>query len=82
MASPIQIRLMDWATEPLTAASLDIESAPTHPTGGLPNALNNLWEGKLLFAGSEIGDHFAGYLEGALEASEAVFQLLNTKRNQ
>jgi monoamine oxidase len=44
----------------------------THPEYGLPDAMKGIWSGKLLFAGTEVAGQFGGYLEGALEAAEAV----------
>lgn len=73
---PVELILQDWANEPETSTELDFQPQYTHPTYGLPHALANLWEGKLMLGSTEIATNFGGYLEGALEAAEAIAQTL------
>lgn len=60
----------DWAFDPLTATKADSAPQYTHPNYGLPSVLEGLWNGRLIFAGTEVASQFGGYLEGALEAAE------------
>ncbi|MEM9057156.1 MAG: FAD-dependent oxidoreductase [Pseudomonadota bacterium] len=69
-AGPKTLFLKDWAFDPLTATEADAAPQHTHPHYGLPSALDGLWDGRLIFAGSEVAARFGGYLEGALEAAE------------
>ncbi|MEM7643866.1 MAG: FAD-dependent oxidoreductase [Pseudomonadota bacterium] len=72
-ADPVALHLQDWAVEPETATEADRNAPPTaHPRYGLPLQLGDLWEGRLHFASSEMGESFGGFLEGALEAAEAT----------
>ena len=76
LLNPIEIILQDWAFEPETATPLDAQPLYHHPSYGLPHALSNLWQGQLMFGSTEVAANFGGYLEGALEAAEMVFQRL------
>lgn len=69
-ASPRGLFLKDWAYDPLTATPADAAPQHSHPTYGLPGALQNLWDGRLIFAGTEVAHGYGGYIEGALEAAE------------
>ena len=71
-ARPDALFIKDWAYDPLTSTPADREPLQTHPEYGLPGAMKGIWSGKLLFAGTEVAGQFGGYLEGALEAAEAV----------
>ena len=64
--------MKDWAYDTLTSTPTDREPLRTHPEYGLPDAMKGIWDGKLLFAGTEVAGRFGGYLEGALEAAETV----------
>lgn len=70
---PEKVFVKDWAFDPFTASALDRQPLYTHPSYGLPDALDDLWDGRLLFSGTETGRMFGGYLEGALEAADATF---------
>jgi monoamine oxidase len=76
LAHPLALELMDWAHEPLTATPADHHSLGHHPAYGLPRAMMNVWEGRVLFGSTETGQQFGGYLEGALEAADSVFNEL------
>ena len=78
-AKPRALFIKDWAFDTDTASLLDLALGLGHPQYGLPNSMHNLWDGALLFGGTEIATQFGGYLEGALEAAESV---LNTLRNE
>lgn len=68
--------IQDWATEVYTSSTLD-QSPPTrHPAYDDPTLRRPLWQSKLYFGGSETAGYAAGYMEGALEASERVAYLL------
>ena len=68
--------IQDWATEVYTSSTLD-QSPPTkHPAYDDPTLRRALWDAKLYFGGSETASYAAGYMEGALEASERVAYML------
>jgi len=71
-ASPDRIILKDWARDRFTATVLDQAPLTRHPAYGLPPALQGLWDGRLHFAGTEMAAQFGGFLEGAVEAADAV----------
>jgi len=75
-AQPVQLFLKDWAGDPFSATPADQEPLMTHPRYGLPIALARVWDGQVVFAGSEVAGEFGGYLEGALEAAEAALPQL------
>jgi monoamine oxidase len=72
MLSPIHIDLQDWSEDMLTATPADWTSNGHQVESGRKPALVDLWDGRILFAGSESAIQFPGYLEGALEAAEDV----------
>jgi monoamine oxidase len=76
-ARPRDLLLKDWAFDPATATAADLAPLAAHPRYGLPPALHNLWDGALLFGGSEVAPAFGGFLEGALEAAEAAFHRID-----
>ena len=44
--------------------------------------MRDLWDNRLMFAGTEVAAQFGGYLEGALEAAEtAAHLILRSKGN-
>ncbi|MEL7026368.1 MAG: FAD-dependent oxidoreductase, partial [Pseudomonadota bacterium] len=75
-ATPRALFIKDWAFDPLTATPADAAPLYTHPSYGLPTALEYLWDGQLIFAGTEVAKGYGGYIEGALEAAEAAFSRL------
>lgn len=76
---PAKLMVKDWAFDPYTSTSADLAPLSAHPQYGLPSALTDLWQGHLIFAGSEVAPEFGGYLEGALEAAELAFVRLNAR---
>jgi monoamine oxidase len=77
-ANPRQLLIKDWAQDPFTAASADQKPLMAHPVYGLPPEMDDLWDGRLQCAGTEVASHFGGYLEGALEAAELVLNQLGS----
>ena len=74
---PVALLLKDWAFDPNTSTKLDLQPVHTHPQYGMPEALSRLWDGKQVFAGTEVAPRYGGYLEGALEAAEnALIQIV------
>ena len=67
--TPLALHLKDWAADPFTATPADRQPMPAHPAYGPPAILDGLWDGRLIFGGSELAPRFGGYLEGALEAA-------------
>lgn len=77
--APQALYLKDWAYDPLTATLADAAPQYSHPAYGLPTALENLWSGQIVLAGTEVAQAYGGYIEGALEAAEAALERLNLK---
>ena len=71
----------DWATEPYTCSALDREKpAAEHSAFANPLLRRALWDGKLYLGGAETASEGAGYLEGALSASQRVDRSLGRAR--
>ena len=68
--------IQDWATEVYTSSALDQIPPVKHPAYDNPILRLPLWQAKLYFCGSETASYAAGYMEGALEASERVLSML------
>lgn len=79
-ASPTALVIKDWAYDPFTSTQHDLRPLYAHPRYGIPRALENLWDGRLLFGGTEAAPQFGGYLEGALEAAENTVEMINATR--
>lgn len=78
---PRDLLIKDWAADPLTATAGDQDPPMSHPAYGMPPALRDVWDGHLLFAGTEVAATEGGFLEGALEAAdEAVRDLRSLPR--
>lgn len=71
-------RFLDWATEPFTCSTRDIEAIATEHTGvANPLLRRGLWNGKLYLGGSETAAYGAGYIEGALDAAKRVERMIS-----
>jgi monoamine oxidase len=79
MGNPLSLEIKDWAQDIRVATPLDANGPGYHPAYGLPAAMRNLWDGKLIFGSTETAHQFGGFLEGALEAADQVFATLNVK---
>jgi hypothetical protein len=66
----------DWAADVYTAIDADADVSASHPNYGMPKALADLWDGRLLFASTEVARTFGGLMEGALEAAEQATRSL------
>ncbi len=76
--APVAAKLEDWSQTPFTATPADASPPPGHPPYDMPKAVQNLWDGKLLFAVTEMAPDNGGLVEGALAASEkAAAQILS-----
>ncbi len=73
-ADPKELYVKDWAFDPCTSTTLDLQPLYAHPAYGMPKLLKDLWQGRVVFGGSEVATQFGGYLEGALEAAEHAFK--------
>ena len=68
--------MQDWAEQADTCSALDRSSPDAGDAAGDSSALRQpCWHDKLYFCGAETARHAPGYMEGALEASERIFQL-------
>jgi monoamine oxidase len=74
-ANPLDVIVKDWAEDIDTATPADY-AAGHHPQYGMPPAIAALAEQGLLFASTEMAQQFGGFVEGALEASQATLQQL------
>ncbi|KUJ81363.1 amine oxidase [Ruegeria profundi] len=75
-AEPAQLLIKDWAFDPFAATPEDQKPLFAHPGYGMPDAMTDLMDGRVIFAGTETAQHFGGYLEGALEAAENALDRL------
>ncbi|MEM9129181.1 MAG: NAD(P)/FAD-dependent oxidoreductase, partial [Pseudomonadota bacterium] len=80
-AEPRALMIKDWAFDPLTATDADAAPVYSHPAYGLPDGLNDLWDGDLVLAGTEVAQSYGGFIEGALEAAEAAHKKLASHRS-
>ena len=71
-SKPESIMLHDWAFDAHTATELDQIPLHRHLVYGQPDALKDLWQGRLHFGSTEMGAEFGGFLEGALEVSDEL----------
>ncbi|MDX2319982.1 MAG: FAD-dependent oxidoreductase [Moritella sp.] len=74
-ANPIDVKLIDWSQETMTATDTDKNAPSAHPHYGLrdmQSALVPIHQQGWFFAGTEAAEENGGYIEGALEAAEAV----------
>lgn len=74
---PAKLHVKDWALDGHTATEADKAPLYAHPHYGLAQSMQNLWDGRLHFGGTEVAPQFGGYLEGALEAAENALDTLN-----
>ena len=72
LRNPTQLIVQDWAEELRVSTPADCVPTTHHPEYGRLGDLEGLWNGRLLFAGTETATQFGGYLEGALEASDRI----------
>lgn len=70
-----QVLFKDWSIETYTATELDVTGRPQHPeySGAMAR---DLWNGKLILAGTESARENGGYLEGALESTDEALSIL------
>lgn len=70
-ATPDDVFIKDWSTDPATATESDLTPPSEHPSyTALPTTR------RLIFAGSEMSPDNGGFLEGALAAAEAAHAAL------
>ena len=73
------IQIKDWSCDSLTTTELDLSGVARHPE--YPgNAPRELWDGKLMIAGTESAREHGGYLEGALESVDELMLILEYKK--
>ena len=77
-SQPIDVKLIDWCQDPFTSTSADQNAPAAHPHYGLRGTTKSLNKLNWYFSGTEAAQDNGGYLEGALEASEAVLAQLNS----
>ena len=67
---PAAVFYQDWATEQFTATEYDQRAAHEHPLYQPPAGQSHIWDGSVVFLGSETSQELGGYLEGALASAE------------
>jgi monoamine oxidase len=65
-ASPLNVRLMDWATEERTASFTDVQMPYSIKPRPMDRRFVSAWDGRVQLAGSEASENAPGYLEGAV----------------
>ena len=70
--SPVHVALEDWSLAPLTATKADAHMPAGHPHYSKPKTIEGVWDGHLVFAGTELAPDNGGLIEGALAAAEAA----------
>lgn len=76
-ATPLQLEIQDWATEPCTATPADAEPLYEHPQYGHQWFELDHWNDKLFFSGTETSTFAGGYMEGALQSAARVHKALS-----
>ena len=69
-ANPSMDVIKDWSCELFTATDADQNPGEHHGTAPPAYATDGLWRTRLTGIGSEWGNHYPGYLAGAIEAAE------------
>lgn len=78
-SAPTALYIKDWANDPYTATAEDARPLRAHPAYGMPRELRGIWGGGLMFGGTEVAHEFGGFLEGALEAAQAVMREISVQ---
>lgn len=79
-ASPLEVLSKDWAFDSHTSTADDHEMLTFHPAQSVRDFTEASWEDRLIWSGAETADHlqhYNGYLEGALEASQRTVATLD-----
>jgi len=69
--TPRSVFYKDWAEDQLTAVAEDLNPLPYHPVYA-PIRVPGEWAEGLAFIGTEVAAEHGGYLEGCLEAVDAI----------
>ncbi len=67
---PTAVFYQDWAMERFTATEYDHRPVHEHPLYQPPAGRTGIWDGLVVFLGTETSDQFGGYIEGALASAE------------
>jgi monoamine oxidase len=76
-AKPKAEFIKDWAHDPYTATSADVNAISQHAAAPSASASSGPWSGCLTGIASEWSPQFPGYLAGAVEAARLGVQALN-----
>ncbi len=74
--NPSALFYKDWAAEKYTATEYDQPPMLEHPLYYPPAGKTSIWEGSLIFAGTETAEYHGGYMEGAVIAAKRSVALL------
>ncbi len=75
-ATPRAELIKDWAQDPYTATTADLDAAHNHPASPAAMAACGPWHGRLTGIASEWSPQFPGYVAGAIEAAGLGVQSL------
>jgi monoamine oxidase len=70
----IDIQVKHWSQDRLVSTDTDLNGVSRHPEYPA-NSPRNLWENKLILAGTEVARQHGGYFEGALESADEAISL-------
>ena len=79
MVNPSSLEIKDWAQDISLVKTLNANGPRYHPAYGLPVAVRNPWDEKLLFGSTETSHRYSSFLEEALEAADQAFASLHVK---
>ena len=80
-AKPLNILFKDWAADSATATAEDQEMSNVHTLHRLATNVEVEWDERIIWSGSETassGERNGGFLEGALESSQASLNLIKS----
>lgn len=72
---PAELFYKDWATEQFTATEYDQRPVHEHPLYQPPAGKTDIWDGRVVFMGTETSEEFGGYIEGALASAERAVHI-------
>lgn len=79
-ASPLEVTIKDWASEPYTATELDQQALNQHTFNSLQELTEPGWDGRLVWSGSEMAPGpIGGYLEGAVHSGTRAVDIVETR---
>ncbi len=75
-AMPTAEFIKDWALDPFTATTADLDGVGQHAEAAATTATTGPWSGRLTGIASEWSPQFPGYIAGAIEAARLGLETL------